>query len=305
MAPKKSQRFLRLGLLVFCFQARLQALEILRLPWIFSDEPEITADFDFGPADAASTRVALALGGRFSHFGLPRGAARAPELDVHCEFVSPGSLVSHVAEMKGEISLSEVLKSSGLQFSRKHFSRSSPYVFKSEFSATVPPGDYNVIVSIEDKELSIASRRTLHVIVPAMSSQQPFLSDLKFCLGVGQALDAQGKLKSVLDPNPWRQVGGASAWELTVAYKTLGAPLQGSLWRRHSIWRLRGAAESPLWQEESPAPAKKASQFYLARVRPTAIKVLGRGIYVFKVELWPKGQPNAILSSSKTFEILP
>jgi hypothetical protein len=279
-----------------------QALHTLRLPWIFSDRPEITADFNFSPAPAGRTKVELSLGGRFAKFGLPRGAARAPQLAIHCEFISPGELVGRVTHVDGRADLAEVLVGYGAPFARQAFSASSPYVFKTEFLATLAPGDYNVVVAIEDKELSIFSRRTLHVIVPALSSG---LGDLKFCLGVGEALDPSGKPARILDPNPWRQVGGASHWGLIVAYDLYGpAPAPGSL-RRHSIWRLRGDNDEPLWSEEAPLPPKKRGQLYLAQPPAKALAVLERGIYVFKVEIWHPGWPEAIQSASKTFEVLP
>jgi hypothetical protein len=299
-----------MAVLVALLASRAGALEVLRLPWIFSDKPQLTADFNFSPqgrqkASAGLTHVELALGGRFSHFGLPRGAAKAPELTVRCEFVSPGELVSRVATLESKVDLSEVLAESGLKFERRHFSASSRLVFKTEFTVNVAPGDYNVVVSIADKELSIFSSRTLHVIVPDMAASRPALSDLKFCLGVGQELDKQGKPRRVLDSNPWRQVGGRSGWELIVAYSALGPSLGPRLMRRVSVRKLRGeGSEKPLWQEESKAPEKSQEQLYLARVAPKVVQGLNRGIYVLKVELWPENRPLSVLASSKTFEVL-
>src|SRR5579863_5607335 len=96
-------------------QAR--ALEVLRLPWIFSDEPEISADFNFSPSLQGKTQVDLSLGGRFSKFGLPFGAARAPILDIRVDFVNPGELVSSVATLRGRLDLGDVLKDYGQSFS--------------------------------------------------------------------------------------------------------------------------------------------------------------------------------------------
>lgn len=297
-------RALLLGLALGLLPRAGAALQILRLPWIFSDEPELSADFNFSAAPGKKTRVELSLGGRFARFGLPRGAARAPILETRCEFVSPGELVDSVASLKGSLDLSEVLKGYGAAFSRSAFSGSSPYVFKSEYAVALAPGDYNVIVSIRDKELSISSRRTLHVIVPAIREADG-LGDLKFLLGVGEELDARGKKRRILDPNPWRQLGGASGWDLIVAYDTLGEAARGPMVRRHSVWRLRGDNDEALWSEEGPLPAKRPGQVYLARLGREELATLRRGIYVFKVEAWPRARPSAVFISSKTFEVLP
>jgi hypothetical protein len=160
------------------------------------------------------------------------------------------------------------------------------------------------VVSLEDKELSIASSRTLHIIVPSIRDEDG-ISDLKFCLGVGESLGARGKLQRLLDINPWRQIGGVSHWEFIVAYTTLGRFAHNGLMRRHSIWHLRGDTDSPLWSEEEMAPPKKAEQVYLARVPAAAIQKLDSGIYVFRVEYWDPKSPKNVASASKTFEVLP
>jgi hypothetical protein len=280
------------------------ALEVLRLPWIFSDRPELTADFNFSPAPGGKTNVELALGGRFSRFGLPNGAARAPILEIRCDFVNPGELVENVAALKTQLDLGEILSTYGASFSESAFSSSSPFVFKTQFKVALKPSDYNIVVSIRDKELSISSSRTLHVIVPAISPSDG-IGDLEFCQGVGESLDAQGRPTRLLDPNPWRQVGGAFKWGIIVAYDTFGAARRPHLWRRHSIWRLRGDNDEPLWQDAGPAPPKKPGQLYIVQVAPELLKGLSPGVYVFKVEFWDKGQATDPLVGSKTFEVLP
>ena len=86
-----------------------QARESLRLPWVFSDEPDLAADFGFSPGAAGKTRVHLALGGRFAHFGLPRGAARAPKLAFTVEFKAPSDLEGAVSVLRTDLDLADVL----------------------------------------------------------------------------------------------------------------------------------------------------------------------------------------------------
>jgi hypothetical protein len=222
---------------------------------------------------------------------------------MRCDFVSPEDLQANAAVVSSHLSLNDILSSYGKSFSRSEFSSSSPLVFKADFSVTLAPGDYNVLLSMQDKELSISNRRTLHVIVPSFSGATE-LGDLMFCQAVGSRLDSKGKPETFFDPNPWRQISGAES-SLIVAYRPLGAPLNGVLKRRHSIWRLRGDTDSPLWTDEGPAPAKRASQHYLAQVPPSVLRKLDRGVYVFKVELWEAAYPARLLESSKTFEVHP
>jgi hypothetical protein len=270
-------------------------LETLRLPWIFSDRPELSADFNFSPGSKGGTRVELSLGGRFSRFGLPWGAARPPILGLLCEFVDPGRLVGKVAALKGRIDLGQVLRESGLDFSPSRFKSSSPLLYKAEFSTELAPGDYNVALSLEDKELSISGRRTLHVIVPAM--ERKGIGDLKFCMAVGKELDSRGKERRVLDPNPFRQVGGREAWPLIVAYDAFGAAGAQGAKRRVSIRRLRGD-DADAWSAVDRLPARKAGQWFISQPPEQALAGLRPGVHVFSVEIGG-------MKASKTFEVLP
>src|SRR5207244_2962203 len=127
--------------LLFCAPSA-PAIEILRLPWIFSDEPELTADFNFSTAAGGLTAVEISLGGRFARFGLRRGSARAPVLDVRLEVISPGELKREVATLKSSIDLSGVLKTYGVAFDPSCFRKSSVYVYKHDFHFQARPGDF-------------------------------------------------------------------------------------------------------------------------------------------------------------------
>jgi hypothetical protein len=178
-------------------------------------------------------------------------------------------------------------------------------VYKAELRILLAPGDYNVSVDLKDPELEVASRRTLHLIVPAMDMSRWALSDLKFITGVGEALDAKGQPRRVLDPDPWRQTSADASWPLTVAYSDLGPRPAGRLERRHWIDRLRDEDPSPAWAEEGPAPSKKKGQSWLLSPPPKVLAGLRPGVYVLHTRLWAGGDKAGAIESSKTFEVLP
>lgn len=281
--------------------APLAARESLRLPWIFSDEPDLCADFGFEPGKGGSTRVTLDLGGRFAGFGLPGGAAAAPKLELSAEFTAPSELERDVRVLRAKLDLAEVLQEYGLKFERKHFNEGSKLVYKSQLETELPPGDYNVRITVKDPVLSVESRRTLHLIVPSMDAAQWQLGDLKFITAVGKRLDDKGREQRVLDGNPWRQVGGGLGWDILVAYSDLGPRPAAPLKRVVSIRRLRHALE-PVWQDVSAPPAKRPDQVWLLRVPEAQLKGWKAGVYLLEVELSAGGRK---VKASKTFEVLP
>lgn len=290
-----------LGLLALLAAASLAARESLRLPWAFSDEPDLVADFGFEPAPEGRVRVTLALGGRFAGFGLPRGAKRAPRLDIRAEFVAPSDLEREVRALTTQVDLADVLKEYGLGFSRSHFGETSRLVYKTSLETDLAPGDYNVSLRVADPALGVDSRRTLHLIVPELEAGRWQLGDLKFLTAVGQSLDEQGRTQRVLDPNPWRQVGGALGWDLLVAYSDRGPRPAGRLKRRLVIRRLRGDTE-PVWRWEDQAPAKRPEQVWLLKLSEADFRTWKAGVYLLEVELSAGGRK---IGASKTFEILP
>jgi hypothetical protein len=279
----------------------LGASERLRLPWIFSDEPDLSADFGFEPGAKGATSVDLELGGRFAGFGLPANAASAPKLELSAEFTAPSELERDVRVLKAQLDLAEVLQEYGLHFERRHFSSASKLVYKSSLQTELPPGDYNVRLTLQDRVLGVESRRTLHLIVPAMEGKQWQVGDLKFITAVGKRLDEKGHAQRVLDGNPWRQVGADLGWDLLVAYNDVGPRPKGALKRLATIHRLRGD-QTPIWQDPSDPAPKKASQVWLLRVPEAQVKAWKAGIYVLEVEL-SVGERK--VSASKTFEVLP
>lgn len=280
--------------------AGLSARESLRLPWVFSDEPDLCADIGFSPGTDASTHLDLVLGGRFASFGLPLGAGRPPKLDIRCEFTDPSRLEAGSRVLDTQADLGEVLREYGLGFSRSRFSPDSPLLYKAELGTDLAPGDYNLSLDLRDAGLAIESRRTLHVFVPELQSGQWQLGDLKFITAVGQRLDEQGRKQRVLDPNPWRQVGGNLGWDLLVAYTDLGPRPAGALSRVHRVRRLRD--QQLMWQEEGPAPAKRPEQVWLLRVPEAQLRRWKGGIYQLEVGLKSGGRE---IIASKTFEVLP
>lgn len=290
-----------LALALVLLTAPLGAWEQLRLPWVFSDEPDLNADFAYAPGGPGLTQVEMTLGGRFAGFGLPKGAARAPRLQIEAEFNAPGSIEAEPQRVTATVDLADVLKEYGDTFARKHFSGSSTLVYKSEMSVALRPGDYNVSIRIQDPVLGMDSHRTLHLIVPALDAERWAVGDLKFITAVGKRLDEHGKEQRLLDPNPWRQVGGSLGWDLMLAYNDRGLRPGGKLHRRHSIQRLRGDS-APIWEEVGEAPVKKAQQVWILRVPEARLKAWQAGIYVLKVELEAGGQKA---EASKTFEVLP
>jgi hypothetical protein len=199
------------------------------------------------------------------------------------------------------VDLADTLQEYGTQFSRDHFSSSSKFLYKAHVAADLAPGDYNVSIRIQDPGQNIDSQRTLHLIVPHLDPARWAFGDLKFITAVGKRLDEKGREERVLDPNPWRQVGGNLGWDLLLAYSDRGPRPAGKLRRRHSIQRLRGDS-APVWEEEGDAPAKKASQVWLIRVPVEQVKVWPAGTYLLKAELW---SGSAHIEASKTFEVLP
>lgn len=279
----------------------LPARETLRLPFVFSDEPDLSADFGFEPGKDGRTRVTLDLGGRFAGFGLPPGAARAPRLEVEAEVTAPTELDRDAATLRTQVDLAEALAGYGLRFERRHFGRNSTLVYKASLDVELPPGDYNVSLRLSDPALSVESRRTLHLLVPALDAKRWQLGDLRFITAVGARLDDKGREQRVLDPNPWRQVGGRLGWDLLVAYSDLGPRPPGVLSRRAQIRRLRGPAE-PLWSEQGPPPPKRPEQVWLLRVPEPEIKAWQAGVYLLEVELGAGGRS---VKAAKTFEVLP
>lgn len=288
-------------LLGLCLQAGLSARESLRLPWVFSDEPDLSADFGFEPGLSGTTQVDMELGGRFAGFGLPAGAARAPKLSITAEFTAPSELDRDVRRLSTQVDLAEVLGEYGLKFSRQAFRSGSTLVYKAGLSTVLPAGDYNVALHIEDKALGVESRRTLHLIVPELHTEQWQLGDLRFITAVGKRLDAKGKEQRVLDPNPWRQVGGDLGWDILVAYSDLGPRPAGKLSRHASIRRLRGQ-DAPVWSDDSAPPVKRREQVWLLNVPAAEYKRWMAGVYLLEVELKAGGRS---VKSSKTFEVLP
>jgi hypothetical protein len=280
---------------------RLGAWEHLRLPWVFSDEPDLNADFSFTPLDDGRTQVNLDLGGRFAGFGLAKNAVRAPKLDIAGEFTALSALEGAPIKVSTTVDLADTLQEYGVKFSRDYFSESSGFLYKAHVGAALAPGDYNVSISLQDLGLGINSQRTLHLIVPRLDPARWAVGDLKFITAVGKRLDEKGREERVLDPNPWRQVGGKLGWDLLLAYSDRGPRPGGKLHRRHSIQRLRGDS-APVWEEEGEAPAKKASQVWLIRVPEVQVKAWPPGTYLLKVEL-TAGAAKA--EASKTFEVLP
>ena len=290
-----------LALALTLLTGSLSAWEQLRLPWVFSDEPDLNADFAYAPKAQGLTHVEMTLGGRFAGFGLPKGAARAPRLQVEAEFNAPGSIEAEPQRVTATVDLADVLKEYGDGFARKYFSESSTKVYKAELGLDLKPGDYNVAIRLQDPGLGIDSHRTLHLIVPSLDPLRWVLGDLKFITAVGKRLDEHGKEQRLLDPNPWRQVGGTLGWDLMVAYNDRGGRPAGKLHRHHSVQRLRGDA-APVWEEDGDAPAKKDQQVWILRVPEAQLKAWQAGIYVLKVELEAGGQKS---EASKTFEVLP
>lgn len=297
------KRSLVTALALLLLSVSLSARDSLRLPWVFSDQPELVADFNFGPGKGGQTRVELSLGGRFSRFKLPRGAARAPRLEIQAAFLAPGQLQDIPKTVSTVIDLAETLKEAALVFKPSHFAPGSSLVYKGELSLDLPPGDYNVELSLRDKELGISNLRTLHLIVPTEQVQDWRLSDLRVLLGVGERLDEQGKTRRVMDPNPWREVGGESGWGLIVAYKDLGPRPTGDLLQKHRVRLLRG--EEVAWSQAQAAPVKKAAQSWLVNVPAQTVAAWRPGVYVLEVELSSKSQPQQTIRGSKTFEVQP
>jgi hypothetical protein len=281
--------------------AGLPARDELRLPWVFSDEPDLSADFGFVPEKDGKVRVDVNLGGRFAGFGLSLSATRAPQLTITGEFSPLGSLDSAPLVVRTNVDLAETLAEYGRHFDRSYFGSSSPYLYKADLSVVLSPGDYNVSISLKDEGLSFESHRSLHLIVPELDAKQWALGDLKFITAVGKSLDAKGHEHRLLDPNPWRQVGGNLGWDLLLAYNDLGPRPAGKLTRRYSVQRLRGDA-APIWQDAGDAPAKKAQQVWLIRVPEATVKTWQAGVYLLRVELWAGASK---IESSKTFEVLP
>jgi hypothetical protein len=289
-----------LGMLLL-LAAPASARESLRLPWVFSDEPDLCADFGFAPGQGGKTAVELVLGGRFAHFGLPHRAPRPPKLDIHCEFTAPSELERSAFTLDSKLDLADVLKEYGKPFTAAQFGSGSKLVYKSELKAELAPGDYNVRIVISDAALGLESRRTLHMIVPSLEAQAWQLDDLKFIVAVGQRLDEKGRVQRVLDPNPWRQVGGDLGWDLMLAYSDRGPRPGGRLLRTHRVRRLRGD-EAVIWEQSGEAPKKKASQVWLLQVPEATVKAWKAGVYLLEVELQSGKQ---VIRSSKTFEVLP
>jgi hypothetical protein len=244
--------------------------------------------------------VDLALGGRFANFGLPNGALRAPQLDITCAFTDPSRLERSAVTLRTRADLELFLQGYGLRFARRWFGSDSPLLYKAEMETDLPPGDYNLSLAMQDAGIGFESHRTLHVIVPELAAGQWQVGDLRFITGVGKQLDAKGREQRLLDPNPWREVGGKLGWDLLVAYADLGPRPAGPLTRVHRVRRLRSG--QVLWQESGPAPDKKASQVWLIRVPEPAFQRWKGGIYQLEVEL---KAGNRSVTSSKTFEVLP
>jgi hypothetical protein len=280
--------------------AGLWARESLRLPWVFSDEPDMTADLGFSPGAPGKTHVDLALGGRFAHFGLPSGALRAPQLDITCAFTDPSRLERSAVTLKTRADLELFLAGYGLHFARRWFGADSPLLYKAEMETDLSPGDYDLSLAMQDAGIGFESHRTLHVIVPELAADQWQLGDLRFITAVGKQMDSHGHEQRLLDPNPWRQVGGQLGWDLLVAYADLGPRPAGPMTRVHRVRRLRSG--QLLWQESGPAPEKKGSQVWLIRVPSTEIRRWKGGICQLEVEL---KAGDRTVSSSKTFEVLP
>jgi hypothetical protein len=279
----------------------LGAWERLRLPWVFSDEPDLNADFSYTPMEDGRTQVSLDLGGRFAGFGLVKNATRAPKLAIEGEFTALSALEGIPVKVSTTVDLADTLQEYGVKFSRDDFSASSSFLYKAHVGTALPPGDYNVSIRIQDLGQGIDSRRSLHLIVPRLDPARWAVGDLKFITAVGKRLDEKGREERVLDPNPWRQVGGKLGWDLLLAYSDRGPRPGGKLLRRHSIQRLRGDS-APIWQESGEAPPKKASQVWLIRVPEAQVKAWQPGTYLLKVEL---SAGNSKAEASKTFEVLP
>ena len=294
-------RLALLALVLAGVSATAGARENLRLPWVFSDQPDLTADLGFSPAAGpGKTHVDLVLGGRFAHFGLPSGAVRAPQLDITCSFTDPSRLERSAVTLATRADLELFLAGYGLRFAPRWFGSDSPLLYKAELETDLAPGDYNLSLAMQDKGMGIDSRRTLHVIVPELAAGQWQVGDLRFITAVGKQLDAKGREQRLLDPNPWRQVGGALGWDLLVAYADLGPRPAGVLSRVHRVRRLRSG--DLVWQEAGPAPAKRGGQVWLVRVPEATVRQWKGGIYQLEVELSAGGRT---VTSSKTFEVLP
>jgi hypothetical protein len=277
------------------------ARENLRLPWVFSDEPDLSADFAFAPGHGKDTAIQISLGGRFANFGLPSGAARAPRLRITCAFTAPSELERSARVLNTVVDLADVLRDYGLSFSPERFSASSTLVYKAELSTVLPAGDYNVRLDLKDPDLGIESRRTLVLIVPQLDPSAWQVGDLKFITGVGMSLDKAGRKVRTLDPNPWRQVGASLGLDLLVAYTDSGPRPRGVLTRSVTIRRLRGDA-TPVWRSGGPAPAKRNDQVWLIRVPERTVRRWKGGVYLMEVEERCAGRS---VRASKTFEVLP
>jgi hypothetical protein len=273
----------------------------LRLPWVFSDEPDLSADFWFAPGAAGKTAVAVELGGRFAGYPLGGERTSAPVVGFRCSFVDPTALDRAAEVLTGKVDLGEVLQEYALPFSAARFSASSDLVYKSELACELTPSDYNVEIVVSDPARGIERRRPLHLIVPEFRENGWQTGDLRFLTGAGYTLAEDGSRKLALDPNPWRQVGGGLKWDLLAAYTDRGPRPGGPLIQTHRIRRLRGDPR-PLWSESGPAPEKRADQVWLVRVPEKTVAAWKGGIYVLEVELRCGGRS---VRSSRTFEVLP
>jgi hypothetical protein len=289
-----------LALACFLCAGPLAARQSLRLPWVFSDAPDLSADLGFTPGVSGSTHVELALGGRFAGFGLPLGAARAPRLEIRCSFTDPSTLERDARVLVTQVDLGDVLKEYRQDFTRSRFGSGSTLVYKAELATDLKPGDYNLGLTLKDEGLGIECHRTLHVIVPALDHAAWQVDDLRFITAIGQRLDEHGRPQRVLDPNPWRQVGGGLGWDLLVAYADRGPRPPGPLSRVHRVRRLRSG--ELVWQEQGPVPDKKPGQVWLLRVPAAALSRWKGGVYVLEAELDAGGRKTL---ASKTFEVLP
>ncbi len=296
---------LALALCLLPLPAALRARQQLNSPAFLKGNPSLSVDFFFSQLPGGRTLAELELGGRFANIRLPKGARRAPRLEVSCAFRPLDGKGQAPLGRAGTCDLGEVLKNAGRSFRASEFGGRSPLTYQAELSLALDPGAYLVELRAADKGLGLSLDRTLRVTVPAFPAEKWYVGDLKFCESIGRTEGAGGVQEPLLTGNPWRLVGRRDGFPLLVAYELKDMPrdwVGRPLVHRFTVTELY-TKKPYTWKHEEERVLGGRDSLEVFAMPPKRLRRFPDGVYLLLVDVFNPASPGDRGHSYKSFEV--
>lgn len=288
-----------LAALILLLPLALPCEERLRGPALLVGNPGLCLDFVFDPGPDGLTHMDAVLGGRFCDIQMPDGAPRAPRLEVALQCQKDDEAGDSLPAYGGVMDLGQSLVEQGKSFGPLLFGPGATLRYQTIIPQDLEPGSYLVFLEVQDKQLKLKNRKTLHVTVPEIPEPDGIrLGGLRFMSLMQPGPDGGPESR----PNPWRQAGGASHLPLIVAYRLDHDPSLGIKRMVHRAAVTRVATGKTVWQaEEERAVPPGGSSLNSFAMPPSELAKLEPGDYLWLTQAWPKDQPSDRVGAYKSF----